>query len=45
MLLGLGVWQAFIYTLCYFENDPESLDLKELLKLGLSVTRQKPWKI
>lgn len=30
------------YTLCYFENEPESLELKELLKLGLNVTRQKP---
>lgn len=33
------------YTLCYFENEPESLELKELLKLGLNVTRQKPFKI
>ena len=33
------------YTSCYFENEPESLELKELLKLGLNVTRQKPFKI
>lgn len=29
------------FTLCYFENEEESLELKELLKLGLNVERQK----
>lgn len=32
------------FTLCYFENEEESLALKELLKLGLNVERQKPLK-